>query len=653
MKSLSRRFLVGTTLLMGMFAFVLQWQISQSVRRSLTRADVAATTPWLVTGLWTLLFLAAIYFLYYRMVDDRVRQIATRINSITKQFGHTASARLREQEQDPIDLLVSSFHTLAAQLNSLHTALEMRLQERTSTLERELAAKRQLEIDIRDNDHHIKTILESLQTGVLLIDAETHTITEANSSIAESIGLPLTEIVGRTCHDFVCPSHVGQCPITDMHQCIDNCERILVREDGSRVPILKTVVPIKFGGRTHLLENIVDISDRKRAESKLRMLHQAVEQASSSIVITDPEGTIVYVNPRYCEQTGYSVEESLGQNPRMLKSGNQDNRVYRELWQTISAGKQWSGELYNRRRDGSLFWEQVSISPVFDDQGMIANYLAVKDDITGIKRAKSALEHSTADPAEKNALLTELAATAEKANQANPQFLANMSHELRMPLHGILSFASFGIEKSRRASDDTLTEYFELISDNGESLLALLNDLLDLARLESGCTEPVFSETDVQSLALSVVDECEALLARRNLRVESPTPAVPPRACVDARQIKQVFRNLLTNSITFSPDGSVIDVTFDTDDEEVTVHVADRGIGIPERETEGIFDKVIQSSKTRTSDGGAGLGLAICREIITGHHGTIWAEHRSGGGAVLSFTLPQAGMPQSIPASIS
>lgn len=139
-----------------------------------------------------------------------------------------------------------------------------------------------------------------------------------------------------------------------------------------------------------------DITERKQAENDLRRLTVAVEQSPLSVVITDPTGAIQYANPYFSKVTGYSLAEAIGQNPRVLKSGYQSDEIYKEMWLTISSGKEWRGELYNKKKNGELYWEFATISPVFDAQGKIANYLAVKEDITTRKRGEAALRASEA-----------------------------------------------------------------------------------------------------------------------------------------------------------------------------------------------------------------------------------------------------------------
>jgi len=217
---------------------------------------------------------------------------------------------------------------------------------------------------------------------------------------------------------------------------------------------------------------------------------------------------------------------------------------------------------------------------------------------------------------------------AEAANQAKSEFLANMSHELRTPLHSILSFASFGIKKYTKAKPEKLLDYFDIIKRSGKMLQELLDDLLNLAKLESGKTTFVFKPTDLVMLVKSVMNELEPLLSERNLSIRHEVHKFDGEVTLDADKIKQVLRNLLDNAIKFSPKG------------RIRVSVRDQGPGIPQDELEVVFDKFVQSSKTKTGAGGTGLGLAICHEIIDAHRGRIWAENRPEGGAVFSFEIP-------------
>ena len=234
-----------------------------------------------------------------------------------------------------------------------------------------------------------------------------------------------------------------------------------------------------------------------------------------------------------------------------------------------------------------------------------------------------------------------MAREAIVANQAKSEFLANMSHELRTPLHSILSFASFGTKKTcANAKPEKLLDYFNRIKNSGKTLLELLNDLLDLAKLESGKAMFAFEPSDLGILVRTVTNELDTLLSERNLSIRHERSKFDGKVTLDAERIKQVLRNLLNNAIKFSPEGGTIDVSVCCVAGSVRVSVCDQGPGIPQDELEAVFDKFIQSSKTKTGAGGTGLGLAICLKIVTAHKGRIWAQNRPGGGAVFSFEIP-------------
>lgn len=233
---------------------------------------------------------------------------------------------------------------------------------------------------------------------------------------------------------------------------------------------------------------------------------------------------------------------------------------------------------------------------------------------------------------------------AIEANKAKSQFLSNMSHELRTPMHGILSFARFGIKNIEKEDKEKNLTYFTCINTCGERLLALLNDLLDISKLEAGKMTYDFETAKLITLIDNVKNEFSAKIKEKNLRLIIIPPDFSSQLVCDSRKITQVISNLVSNAIKFTDAGknitvSLTETTLDNRS-AIELSVVDQGVGIPDTELEFIFDKFIQSSKTKTNSGGTGLGLAISQELIHGHHGKIWVEHNPEGGSIFKFVLP-------------
>jgi signal transduction histidine kinase len=239
---------------------------------------------------------------------------------------------------------------------------------------------------------------------------------------------------------------------------------------------------------------------------------------------------------------------------------------------------------------------------------------------------------------------------ADRANQSKSEFLANMSHELRTPMHAILSFAAMGEEKAFDAKPEKLKQYFCRISDSGRRLLALLNDLLDLSKLESGVVEYQFNKHNVVKIVNVVLQEMSVLITQKAVTVVHDVPEECADAECDSEQILQVVRNLLSNAVKFTPAGRQVFLEYFHSTLTVAhvanpvpalgLRVIDQGIGIPEDELSSVFDKFVQSSKTKTGAGGTGLGLAICKEIIDRHQGAVYATANEYGGATFEFKIP-------------
>ncbi|MCB1122744.1 MAG: PAS domain S-box protein, partial [Verrucomicrobiae bacterium] len=362
---------------------------------------------------------------------------------------------------------------------------------------------------------------------------------------------------------------------------------------------------------------------------QLSSFNQAMAQCPSSIIITDLDGNIEYVNSQFSRLSGYEMEEVIGRNPRILKSGNMEPEVYKDLWDTITQGEVWRGDLENRNKNGRIFWEHTSISPIKDKEGRVIRYFAVKEDITEA-RLKS-------DEA-RNARLE--AEAAKAADHAKAVFLKLIGQEIKNPINRLLGFTNLVSQTS--LTIDQLNQINQ-IGGAGLELLTLINRILDFTSAETGTMELDFGpfnprETVDRVLAVYEQKASEKGIVMRKLIQES----IPEKVIGDERRFREVIHPLLDNAIKATFVGSVsfnLSAKFNQENKiwEFQGEVADTGRGIPEEKLESLFKPFAQIESGLGE--GVGLGLALCQRLCILQGGSLSATSEVGKGSIFAFNL--------------
>ncbi|MCO6472587.1 MAG: PAS domain S-box protein, partial [Melioribacteraceae bacterium] len=372
---------------------------------------------------------------------------------------------------------------------------------------------------------------------------------------------------------------------------------------------------------------IQDISLWKKYETELIKLSKAVEQSSAAIIITDPNGNIEYVNKSFTTITGYSFEEVRNKNPRILKSGKQNDAFYKNLWETILSRKDWKGELQNRRKNGELYWESSIITPITNEKGEIINFVAIKEDIS-----------------EKKKMIKDLIEAKEKAEEMNrikTVFFANMSHELRTPFVGIMGYAEL---LSEILTDPEAKEMADGILNTSIRLTDTLTKILDITQLEYKKIEANRALVNIKRVVEEIYARYIKAAERKNISFSRSINLDNNFIYTDENFLFGILSNLVSNAIKYTKEGSVKIETYkevDNSKSKLIIRVSDTGIGIEEEKKELIWEEFRQGSEGTTRNyQGCGLGLSIAKKYTEIIGGKIYLESKYGSGSTFILEIP-------------
>lgn len=500
---------------------------------------------------------------------------------------------------------------------------------------------------LRTESEKSLALLRNASDGVHILDVNGNLI-EASASFCAMLGYRHEELLGMNASrwdakfsdaEFVDAlrrvfEKNGRSQFETRHRC----------KDGSILEVEVSCVPLILDGVPVLFSSSRDVTERKRTDENLTKLSLAVEQSPESIVITNVDARIEYVNEAFVQTTGYSREEVVGRDPRLLRSGRTSSETYAAMWRAMKQGIPWQGEFCNRKKDGSEFDVFAIITPLRQLDGTISHYVGLHEDVTEKKRLGVELDqhrhHLEKLVALRTAELTAARQQADAANLAKSAFLANMSHEIRTPMNAIIGLSYL---LQREGVTRKQGERLAKISSAGQHLMSIINDILDLSKIEAGglrIEQTNFRLSDIFDNVSSIIG---MTANEKGLRVTVDTDAVPQWLRGDATRLRQALLNYASNAVKFTEQGSialrakVIEVRDDTF--LARFEVADTGIGIDADKVSRLFQTFEQGDASTTRKyGGTGLGLAITRRLARLMGGEAGVESVPGTGSLFWFT---------------
>ncbi len=528
------------------------------------------------------------------------------------------------------------------------TAIEFDGRRLLQAVVRDVTERKRMEEALRYSEDKFSHAFSVSPNALVISRKSDGTILEVNPSWEEITGYTRAESVGRRTADL----HVFADP-TDRAKLLQRLEDaqgsvttevMTRRKSGELRDVLLTAEEFVVNGEPCLLTNVQDITERKAAEQEVRRLSLVVEQSPESIVITDLDSNIEYVNEAFVRCTGYTRDEAIGRNPRVLQSGRTPEETYEGLWRALSAGETWRGEFYNRRKDGTEYVESAIVLPIRQPDGTVTHYLAIKQDITDRKKLEMELalhrDHLERLVVDRTAELAVAKEAAEAANLAKSTFLAHMSHEIRTPMNAIVGFTHL---LRRRMSSPKELDWLDKLDGAAHHLLAIVNDILDLSKIEAGRLALEDTDFDTAAFVRELVSLMNGRFRAKKIRLRVDTEGLPASLRGDVTRLRQALLNYLTNALKFTEHGEVslqARVIESVGPKHlIRFAVTDTGIGISPEQAAGLFEPFVQAdSSTTRKYGGTGLGLAITRRLAQLMGGEVGLESQPGMGSTFWFT---------------
>lgn len=498
---------------------------------------------------------------------------------------------------------------------------------------------------------------------------------KVNPACERILGYTAQELTGKSFEEFIHPNDlasvlatVGERPETPT---MLHFENRYLRKDGNYRWLSWNCLVHMASRRIYFVAR--DMTERKLTEMHLLLRNQAIEFSPSGVTIADaidPDYPLIYVNPAFLKTTGYRLEEVLGRNCRFLQGDDRDQPELRLIRMALREHRSCTVTLRNYRKNGEMFYNELRIAPIFSSEGELTHYVGICTDVTRrmrdhekiekqnqalmqanhelqdmhihVEMAAQQIQRQNEDLRAANINLAAARQQAEEMVHLKSQFLATMSHELRTPLNAIIGYTEIQLAGMTGTMTSEQDDYQKRVLVNADHLLQLINDVLDLSKIEAGRMELVRKSFDIRDWMEEVSAQTSGLAKEKALTFECfIDQKIPTRLLGDPARLKQIALNLLSNAIKFTEKGFVrFEIRKQTSDTWI-MNVADSGIGIPSHLLEKIFDEFRQVDSTyQRKQGGTGLGLAIVRKLALMMAGNIRVSSQLGQGSTFTLILP-------------
>jgi PAS domain S-box-containing protein len=576
-------------------------------------------------------------FLDRRALEQRLDKLVNRtllVSGVTIMLGGALFTWLLRQSLHVIGPLTAATKKVAQ--GDLRAIVPVSSQDELGELAQAFNSMTEQLLTTTVSKNYMDNLIRSIIDSLIVVNPD-NTIRSVNQATLQLLGYEEQELLGQQI-DILFPKkegwNSGKMKEAQLQKGgIALAETMYRTKDGRTIPMLlsEAVMRDENGGIQGILRVGKDMTEIKQTEEQLRLHETALESAANAVVITDRRGCITWTNTSFTSLTGYSFEEVVGQDIRILKSDRHDHAFYQNQWDTILSGKVWQGEVINQKKDGSLYTEEVTITPVYDQNGEISHFIRIKQDVTERKRGEEAIRKAHE--------------TLKELDQLRSQFFSDISHELRTPLTVIRGEA----EVTLRGKEKPVAEYktvLERIVQLTNQVNKLVGDLLFLSRSESGTIEIAKRPTPLLDILLEAHQEARVLAERKHIAV-TLNSQMDSSIIVngDPQRLQQLFMIIIDNAVNYTKPGGAINVDMASDGATARVTVADNGVGIPEGDLLHVFQRFyrVKQGRQGIAQSGSGLGLAIAKWIAEAHMGTVSIASVLNQGTSVTIDLPLHG----------